>query len=115
MKIITSIVIVSMLSACATSGANYRPVVDMKGHDAGKYQDDLLQCQQYATQRADAATGVVAGAVVGALLIAALGGRGQQNQQGAIFGGVTGAAAANETQETIIKKCLVGRGYSVLS
>ncbi len=115
MKTIASIAVVLMLAGCATSGANYRPVVDLHNRDATKYQTDLSQCQNYATQRADAATGAVVGAVAGALLMAALGGRGSDNRQGAIIGGLAGAGGANETQETIVKRCLAGRGYSVLN
>lgn len=117
-KTIASIVIVLMLAGCATSGANYRPVVDLHNRDPGRYQTDLSECQAYATQRMDAASGAVAGAVAGALLGAFLTPRGSRNYvagRGAVLGGLAGAGGANETQETIVKRCLAGRGYSVLN
>ena len=34
---------------------------------------------------------------------------------GAVFGGAGGAYKGNESQEAVVKKCLVGRGYKVLN
>lgn len=107
-----------MLVGCATRGADYVPLVDTKGKDLKMLQQDTAECQQFATQRAGAGSGAVAGAVVGGLLLAALAPSGSRNlgaRQGAIVGGATGAVHANDTQETIIKRCLSGRGYNVLN
>ena len=34
---------------------------------------------------------------------------------GAVVGGAGGAYKSNESQEAVVKKCLVGRGYKVLN
>ena len=118
MKHLSLYVAVAVLAGCATTGAHYVPVVDTKGHDAEAYAVDLSDCQAFATQRANAAQGAVAGAIVGALLGALIAPHGYGNQfatSGALMGGVSAGADANETQETIIKRCLSGRGYSVLN
>jgi len=113
----------SLIAGCATNqmGASYRPIIDSRGVDANKFESDLRDCQQYAAQTASAAEGAVAGAAAGALLGAALAAaagsrysRSQHARVGAV-GGLVGAAAEAETnQRNIIRRCLSGRGYSVL-
>ena len=118
MKLITLTLAAILLTGCATRGANYVPVVDTQYRDVSRLAIDTSECQQFSNQRADAATGAVVGVLFGALLGAALMPRGYESygaRQGAIAGGVGGAYQANETQETIIKRCLSGRGYSVLN
>lgn len=108
------------LTGCAATGENYRPIVDTK-NASGNYENDLRECQQFATQTAgagqSAATGAVAGAVFGALLAAAAGG-GYSRSNSAAVGGITGGVAAGAGGETnqrnIIRRCLAGRGYNVL-
>ena len=118
-KLITVALITTILCGCATRGANYIPLVDTKGKDATTLDRDTTECQHYATQRIDAASGALVGAIAGALLGAALGAgtryRNNFAQQGAIAGGVGGGFEANQTQESIIKRCLAGRGYNVLN
>ena len=89
-----------------------------KGKDAALLNQDLAECQQFAKQRADAASGAVAGALVGALIGAVLAPRGYRNSTagyGAGAGALGGGVSANQTQESIVKRCLAGRGYSVLN
>ena len=117
-RLIAAILSATVLAGCATRGANYVPLVDMKGKDQQQFNIDVTECQTYAKQRMDAADGAVAGAVVGALLGALIAPRGYRNQvagRTAIAGAAGGAAGANENQETITKRCLAGRGYNVLS
>lgn len=117
-KVITTALAVVLLAGCATRGANYVPLVDMKNHDPAAFNQDISECQQYAKQRLDAAGGAVAGALIGALIGAALSPRGYRNEvagYGATAGAISGGAQANETQEVIVKRCLMGRGYNVLS
>lgn len=119
-KVLTSAVVLILLVGCATTprGANYTPVVDMKDKDSAAYSTDLTQCSKYANERAGAAAGAAVGALLVGLLGAALAPSGYRNQvarQGVILGGVAGAGNAVETQETIIKRCLAGRGYNVLN
>ena len=111
-------VALAMLGACATTGANYVPLVDMQGKDPAKFNADLADCQGYARQRIDAAQGAMVGAVAGALLGAFLAPRGYKNQvagKAAGLGALGGAGEANQTQEGITKQCLAGRGYNVLN
>lgn len=117
MKILALIFIV-VLSGCATRGVNYVPVVDMQNKDALMLAVDTAECQKYSQQRVGAGTGAVVGALVGAVFMTVLAPKNSGNQwarDGAIVGGTGGAVGANETQESIIKKCLTGRGYNVLN
>ena len=106
------------LSGCATRGAGFVPLVDNKGKEYSEITSNVQECQQFAQQQAGAGSGAVAGAVVGALLMAALAPGGRKNSwatEGAIVGGASGALGANESQENIIRRCLRGRGFSVLN
>ena len=122
MKTTAIILSAAILAGCANTGAQYQPLVDGRTQGAN-YSQDLAECQSYATQRAGATEGAVAGEVFGALLGVALlavgGGRGGWGNEvaavGAVAGGLQGAAAGESTQRDIIKRCLAGRGYSVLN
>ena len=122
MKTTAIILSAAILAGCAHTGAHYAPLVDQRTA-GGNYSHDLAECQSYATQRAGATEGAVAGAVFGALLGVALlavgGGRGGWGNEaaavGAVAGGLQGAAAGEGTQRDIIKRCMAGRGYSVLN
>jgi hypothetical protein len=113
------------LAGCAQS---YQPVVDTRGHDTARYQQDLYECRQYAEQTSpvqDAAVGGLGGAAAGAALGAITGALvgGVSAGSGAAFGAATGGAlgvgagaysGVNE-QQRIIDNCLRGRGYNVLN
>jgi outer membrane lipoprotein SlyB len=120
MRLFITICLSAMLVACA--GANYRPLVDMKsvGNQA-KYDADLRECQQHAAEVMGAGESAAAGAIVGALLgtaIAAAFGRGASRNQAAavaaVSGAASGGAAGEMNQREVVKRCLAGRGYSVL-
>lgn len=111
---------VALLTGCANTGPAYRPLVDAR--PGQNYEHDLAQCQAYAHQVAgaaeSAAAGVVIGAIFGAVVSGLLGGSRQTRNDnmmiGAISGG-TGAGVQGETdQRNVIRRCLSGRGYSVL-
>ena len=117
-KLISVLVISAFVTGCATRGANYQPMVDTKNKSAAAIAQDTMECQQFAKKTMDAASGAVAGAIAGAVLMALIMPHGYRNYaagQGAAAGAVAGAASATDTQETIIKRCLAGRGYSVLN
>ena len=117
-----AISIMALLSGCAaTTGANYRPIIDSKNVDFNRYEADLKECQAYATQTASAAESAAAGAIAGALLgaaLAAAAGGGYSRNSAAGVGAVSGAFGAGvdgeRNQRTIINRCLSGRGYKVL-
>ena len=110
-----------LVGCAATSGANYRPIVDSKGVDLNRYESDLRECQSYATQTAGAADSAAAGAVAGALFGAVLAGAAGKNYSksssarvGAVSGAVGAGVEGERNQKNIIKRCLAGRGYKVL-
>lgn len=120
-KLLLLLLAMSLLGACANSGAAYRPVVDTKGIDLNKYQIDLAECQQYAHQTAGAGEsalgGAAAGAIFGALLATAA--RDGSSKRGAAgIGAVSAAAGAGAqgemNQRDVIRRCMNGRGYKVL-
>ncbi len=108
------------LAGCATSGVNFRPVVDLKGRDPAQYEQNLRECQQYALQVASAADQAATGAIAGALLGTAFaaiagGGRNAAAGIGALSGATSGAVAGERDQRAIISRCLAGRGFNVLN
>ncbi|MDB5393206.1 MAG: hypothetical protein JWM91_712 [Rhodospirillales bacterium] len=112
-----------LLSACA--GADYQPVVDMRGHSEAAYDRDIGVCQQMArTARnntniaEDAGLGALGGAAVGAVGGAIGGAPGLGASVGALAGLVgTGGYEEGTTEnreERIAKNCMRNRGYTVL-
>lgn len=99
----------------------YKPVIDTKGVNFEKYQDDLYECNKYAMQATSAGEGLVQGAIgsaaTGAAIAAASGAGGVAgNVAGgsAVGGAVAGAAIAENERMNIVRRCLVGRGYMVI-
>jgi outer membrane lipoprotein SlyB len=118
-----TLVLAVLLAGCA--GADYQPVVDMRGHSAAGYDADLAQCQ-YTARRVrnnentaeDAGVGALGGAALGAVGGAIGGNAGLGAGVGALAGLVgTGAyeeAKTENREETIVKNCMRARGYNVL-
>ncbi|HJR21720.1 MAG TPA: lipoprotein, partial [Dongiaceae bacterium] len=57
-RFVTLAVAMATLAGCAQS---YQPVVDTKGHDSARYQQDLFECRQYAEQVSPAGKAAVSG------------------------------------------------------
>lgn len=118
--IISASAIVVLLAGCA---ATYTPLVDYKaaGFNASQYGTDLFDCRQFSQQvagpGAGAAGGAVAGALVGTLLSRLAGGQnnGQNARVGAGVGALSGAAGGGQNEVAVVRKCMQGRGYSVLN
>ena len=118
-----SLSIVTLLVACSNMGSQYVPVVDKKGIDENKYQQDLAECQNLSTEtEASGASGAkkaAGGAAVGARLGLVGGGNSTNIAQAAGIGGVIGGASGlysgNSEKQNIIRRCLSGRGYKVLN
>jgi Glycine-zipper domain len=135
----TLVVVILALCAAACSSD---PIVDMKGVDEERYEQDLAECRQYADQvdvarsaGGGALLGAAGGAAVGAVVGAITGRPGTGAAVGAVVGAITGrpgtgaavgggaggtsglfaggASGANK-KERIVRNCLRGRGYSVL-
>jgi hypothetical protein len=124
-KFLALAVAMATLAGCAQS---YQPVVDARGHDSARYQQDLFECRQYAEQVSPAGKaavsglgGAAAGAALGAITGALVGGvgAGEAAAVGAATGGAVGVGAGAYSgvndQQQIIDNCLRGRGYNVLN
>jgi hypothetical protein len=112
-----------LVAGCAQS---YQPIIDTRGVHPAQYQADLADCRAYAQQVSpaqEAAGGALAGGLIGAALGAVTGaitnaGFGTSTALGAALGGTSGAASGTlqgiEGQKDVIRRCMAGRGYSVL-
>jgi hypothetical protein len=113
------------LSACAGAGADYKPVVDMRGHSEVAYDRDVALCQQTAraarnnTNIAEdaglgAAGGAAAGAVGGAIGGAPLLGAGVGALAGLAGAGGYEESKTENREERIVKNCMRDHGYTIL-
>lgn len=110
----------SLIAACANSGANYTPVID--GPKGPQFDADLAACQQLAAQGGAidgrVAGSAAAGAGIGAASAVIWDGNsdnlGEAAAVGALAGLTSGAVQKNRQRESIVKNCMSGRGYRVL-
>src|SRR5262249_24439136 len=112
------------VSACA--GADYRPVVDMRGHSEAAYDRDVAACQQTAraarnnsAETEDAGIGAAAGCA-GVAVLGAIGGDPLLGAGVGALAGLAGTAGYEEAktetrEERIVRNCMRVRGYSILS
>jgi len=117
--------IVLFSSGCANGyggyGAPKEIIIDTQGVNMNAYYQDLADCENYARQidvASETREGVVEGAVVGAVIGAVVGNHETAERSagaGAVLGGVKGNKRARHEQERIVRRCLRGRGYSVLN
>ena len=106
------------ISGCA-SRQQHQVIIDPKGVDMARYQQDLAECQQLAAQvQQKAGGGAVAGAIVGGLVGAAVGNSRTAERMagaGAVVGGAGGAGDTARERDQVVKNCMRGRGYRVLN
>jgi len=115
----------AMLAGCSSMS---QPMVDTKGVDSARYNQDNYECEQYSNQVSpvgDAAVGAVGGAAAGAALGAITGalvggvGAGEAAAFGAATGGALGlgggAVTGVQNQRDVYRRCMAGRGYNVLN
>ncbi|MEI7530725.1 MAG: glycine zipper family protein [Betaproteobacteria bacterium] len=122
-KKILHLITLTILVGCANTGSNFKPIIDQKGINMVVYENDLTDCQALSTDTSSAgkkaAMGATGAAAVGALVGVITGDSGKAALQGAgigaIVGGLSGGAGGMKEQESIIRKCLAGRGYRVLN
>ena len=96
--------------------SNSGPIIDRKGVDLNLYALDLKQCSEYADQVSvgrSVIKGAAAGAAIGGLSEVVT--REEAVELGAVTGGTKSAIASMNQKKKIVKKCLTGRGYRVLS
>lgn len=105
------------LAAC---GSN-QVIVDGKGIDPQRYETDLRECKQYASEVKSGqriAQGAGVGAVVGGLIGAAVGNSDTAARVagvGAVKGGTTQGIQSGQEKKQVLRNCLKGRGYRVLN
>lgn len=112
------LLLTAIVSGCA---AHPDPIVDLKGVDMEKYEQDWQECDEY-TEEILIAEGVVkgtaTGAAVGAIAGAIGGNRGDVGESaalGGLYGGTRSGLDADEERQRVFKRCLSGRGYKVLN
>jgi outer membrane lipoprotein SlyB len=124
-RIVSLAVAAAMLAGCSSYS---QPLVDTKGVDSTRYNQDNYECEQYANQVSpvgDAAVGALggaaAGAALGAITGALVGGvsAGTGAAVGAAGGGALGlgggAVTGVQNQRDVYRRCMAGRGYNVLN
>ncbi|MGQ0697778.1 MAG: glycine zipper family protein [Panacagrimonas sp.] len=106
-----------LLAGCARD----RVIVDTKGVDMSRYNQDQAECETYASQVStgqEAAKGAGFGAVIGAALGAIFGNHTSVARgagAGGVLGGAKGAARGEGEKTQVLRNCLRGRGYRVLN
>lgn len=111
-----------VFAALALAGCARDPViVDTKGTDMARYQQDRAECESYADQvstGAKTAKSAGFGAAVGAA-IAAIFGDSKSVARGAgtggVLGGARGVVEGEGEKDQVLRNCLRGRGYRVLN
>ncbi|MCU7919740.1 MAG: glycine zipper family protein [Candidatus Thiodiazotropha sp. (ex Dulcina madagascariensis)] len=118
-KVIVSASVAALLSACGTTGSQYRPIVDGDKHS--HYEVDLVTCSSLSRERrytnddvkSEALLGAAVGAVAGAIDDGSDGALG-----GAIVGGVLGGGGraweTREERKRIVIECMKQRGHRVV-
>ena len=121
-----TLAIIGMLSVgCASTpgpDVTYRPVIDTEGVDLNEMSSDMRSCNQFTKERLSAgqgaARGAVAGGILGGVIMTAVTGNsdhlGRGIAVGALGGAASGASDARQTQKGIMRRCMSGRGYTVL-
>jgi len=107
-----------LTAACTTTN---EIIIDEKGVDMSRYQENLAECKTYADQvqvGKKGAKGAATGAVIGGAIGSIGGGHrdaGEGAAVGAIGGGVKGLDEGEKDKVRVVKNCLRGRGYRVLN
>ena len=110
--------ILPVLAACTTTD---EIIIDKKGVNMSRYEEDLADCRGYATEvktGEKGARGAVSGAVVGGAVGAIIDGAegaGRGAGVGAVTGGAKGINKGEQEEVQVVKRCLRGRGYRVLN
>ncbi len=120
LKSFSALALAGLTAACATSGANYQPVID--GPVGPNYSADLAACQNLAAQQGalasttgEQALGAAAVAAAGTAIFANTGTNVRDAAAvGAAAGLASGAVQQQQNKEAIIRNCMRGRGYNVV-
>ena len=115
MKYAALVLALLALGACTTTD---EIIIDRKGVDMARYDQDLAECRAYSEEvqtGKKVATGAASGAVVGGLIGAITGDAGKAAGVGAVGGGARGASEGSRDEVQVVKNCLRGRGYRILN
>jgi uncharacterized protein YcfJ len=107
--------LLALVTACTTTD---EIIIDKKGVDMARYEQDLAECRSYATEvktGEKVAKGAASGAVVGGLIGAITGDAAKSAGVGAVGGGAKGASEGERQEVQVVKNCLRGRGYRILN
>jgi uncharacterized protein YcfJ len=110
-----AVAVTVLLSACTTTD---EIIIDKKGVDMARYDQDLAECRSYAEEvqtGKKVAKGAASGAVVGGLIGAITHDPGKAAGVGAVGGGARGASEGSREEVQVVKNCLRGRGYRILN
>ena len=104
--------------ACTTTD---EIIIDKKGVDLARYERDLAECRDYASEvktaekgARGAASGAVVGGAIGAITDGSEGAA-KGAGVGAVTGGARGLSQGEQDEVRVVKRCLAGRGYRVLN
>jgi outer membrane lipoprotein SlyB len=114
----TNVLLLAAVLALAGCTTTDEIIIDKKGVDMSRYQQDLAECRSYASEvqtGKKVAKGAASGAVVGGLVGAITGDAGKAAGVGAVGGGARGANEGSREEVQVVKNCLRGRGYRVLN
>ena len=121
MRSVTTILLVCIAALVSGCAAHPDPIIDMKGVDLERYDQDWVECEAY-TEEIIVAKGVAKGAGLGAAVggaAGAIGGNSRDVAEGAAYGGVAGGTdsglQADREKQYVFKNCMSGRGYRVLN
>lgn len=109
------VIALALTAACTTTD---EIIIDQKGVDMARYEQDLAECRAYSEQvktGEKAAKGAASGAVVGGMIGAITGNAGEAAGVGAVTGGARGASQGTQQEVQVVKNCLRGRGYRILN
>ena len=118
MKFLLLIIVLFLVMAACTTTSEI--IIDEKGVDMSRYEEDLAECTSYSEQVAvgkKATKGAASGAVIGGA-VGAVGHHddaGEGAAVGAIGGGAKGLHHGERDKVRVVKNCLHGRGYRVLN
>jgi hypothetical protein len=115
------LVLALVLPLAAAGCASDNVIVDTKGADMTRYEQDRRECESYANQVSTGTTAAKSagfGAAIGAALGAIFGGSRDVVRSagaGGVVGGAQGAVKGEGQKEQVLRNCLSGRGYRVLN
>lgn len=118
---VNALVTALLLAGCSTYGGSSAPIVDRKGVDPVQYQRDYNECQAYAAEvdaRRNIGSSALSGAVIGGAMGAIVGNHETAERMagiGAVTGTARGTGQTMQEKRTVLRNCLIGRGYRVLN